>query len=129
MLNNTFPNPVESRGLGINFFRQFKQYCLVFPVVEGKKSKKLDVLYSISILLQKQWDFCSFLFSITDITPQLFSRLNHPESYVRQSVSELLCRVGQDAPHLIAYPAMVGCSTSLPKYLLNKSKEGDGKDT
>lgn len=61
-----------------------------------------------------------------DITPQLFSRLNHPESYVRQSVSELLCRVGQDAPHLIAYPAMVGCSTSLPKYLLNKSKEGDG---
>lgn len=65
--------------------------------------------------------------ALTDITPQLFSRLNHPESYVRQSVSELLCRVGQDAPHLIVYPAVVGCSTSLPKYLLNKGKEGEGK--
>lgn len=61
-----------------------------------------------------------------DITPQLFSRLNHPENYVRQSVSELLCRIGQDAPHLIVYPAVVGCSTSLPKYLLNKGKEGEG---
>ena len=66
---------------------------------------------------------------LTDITPQLFSRLNHPESYVRQSVSELLCRVGQDAPHLIVYPAVVGCSTSLPKYLLNKGKEGEGRAT
>ena len=69
---------------------------------------------------------CLFL---TDITPQLFSRLNHPENYVRQSVSELLCRVGRDAPHLIVYPAVVGCSTSLPKYLLNKGKEGEGENT
>ena len=45
------------------------------------------------------------------IIPQLFSRLNHPESYVRQSVSDLLCRVAQDAPHLIVYSAVVGCST------------------
>ncbi|KAK6170598.1 hypothetical protein SNE40_018955 [Patella caerulea] len=47
------------------------------------------------------------------IIPQLFSRLSHPESYVRQSVSELLCRVAQDAPHLIVYPAVVGSSTTL----------------
>ncbi|CAH1794898.1 unnamed protein product [Owenia fusiformis] len=45
------------------------------------------------------------------IIPQLFSRLNHPEQYVRQSVSDLLCRVAHDAPHLIVYPAVVGCST------------------
>ncbi|XP_064619648.1 serine/threonine-protein kinase SMG1-like isoform X2 [Lineus longissimus] len=45
------------------------------------------------------------------IIPQLFSRLSHPEAYVRQSVSDLLCRVAQDAPHLIVYPAVVGCST------------------
>lgn len=44
------------------------------------------------------------------IIPQLFSRLSHPEQYVRQSVSELLCRVALDAPHLIVYPAVVGCS-------------------
>lgn len=44
------------------------------------------------------------------IIPQLFSRLSHPESYVRQSVSDLLCRVAEDAPHLIVYPAVVGCS-------------------
>ncbi|GCC18493.1 hypothetical protein chiPu_0017960 [Chiloscyllium punctatum] len=35
------------------------------------------------------------------IIPQLFSRLNHPEVYVRQSICNLLCRVAQDSPHLI----------------------------
>lgn len=42
------------------------------------------------------------------ITPQLFSRLNHHEPYVRKRVSELLCRVAKDAPHLIIFPAVVG---------------------
>ncbi|XP_077590470.1 serine/threonine-protein kinase SMG1 [Stigmatopora nigra] len=42
------------------------------------------------------------------ITPQLFSRLNHPEAYIRQSICSLLCRVAQDSPHLILYPAIVG---------------------
>lgn len=42
------------------------------------------------------------------IIPQLFSRLNHPESYVRHRVSDLLCRVAEDAPHLITFPAVVG---------------------
>lgn len=46
------------------------------------------------------------------IIPQLFSRLSHPESYVRQSISDLLCRVAQDAPHLIVYPAVVGSSST-----------------
>ncbi len=55
------------------------------------------------------------------IIPQLFSRLNHPEQYVRQSVSELLCRVAMDAPHLIVYPAVVGCSgTSLDVKIVNR---------
>ncbi|MBN3303880.1 SMG1 kinase, partial [Amia calva] len=42
------------------------------------------------------------------IIPQLFSRLNHPEVYIRQSICSLLCRVAQDSPHLILYPAIVG---------------------
>ncbi|KAK5642069.1 hypothetical protein RI129_008236 [Pyrocoelia pectoralis] len=42
------------------------------------------------------------------IIPQLFSRLNHPEAYVRERVSEFLCRVAEDAPHLITFPAVVG---------------------
>lgn len=42
------------------------------------------------------------------IIPQLFSRLNHPEMYVRESVSQLLCRIAKDFPHLIIYPAVVG---------------------
>lgn len=42
------------------------------------------------------------------IIPQLFSRLNHHEPYVRKRVSELLCRVARDAPHLIIFPAVVG---------------------
>ncbi|KAH3864467.1 hypothetical protein DPMN_027485, partial [Dreissena polymorpha] len=46
------------------------------------------------------------------IIPQLFSRLSHPEAYVRQSISDLLCRVAEDAPHLIVYPAVVGSYTT-----------------
>ncbi|XP_055909160.1 serine/threonine-protein kinase Smg1 [Eupeodes corollae] len=42
------------------------------------------------------------------IVPQLFSRLNHHEPYVRKRVSELLCRVAEDTPHLIIFPAVVG---------------------
>ncbi|XP_067639367.1 serine/threonine-protein kinase Smg1 [Eurosta solidaginis] len=42
------------------------------------------------------------------IVPQLFSRLNHHEPYVRKSVSDLLCRLAQDRPHLIIFPAVVG---------------------
>lgn len=42
------------------------------------------------------------------IIPQLFSRLNHHEPYVRKRVSELLCRVAKDSPHLIIFPAVVG---------------------
>lgn len=44
------------------------------------------------------------------IIPQLFSRLSHPEPYVRRRVSELLCRVAEDAPHLITFPAVVGAA-------------------
>lgn len=43
------------------------------------------------------------------IIPQLFSRLNHHELFVRKRVSELLCRVARDAPHIIIFPAVVGC--------------------
>lgn len=53
-----------------------------------------------------------FVFLI-GIIPQLFSRLSHPELYVRQSISDLLCRVAHDAPHLIVYPAVVGSSTKM----------------
>ena len=49
------------------------------------------------------------------IIPQLFSRLNHPEANVRQSVSDLLCRVGKDSPHFIIYPAIVGASRRAEK--------------
>lgn len=51
------------------------------------------------------------MFILAGIIPQLFSRLNHPEPYVRQSISDLLCRVAQGAPHLIVFPAVVGSLT------------------
>ncbi|XP_071960703.1 serine/threonine-protein kinase SMG1-like [Antedon mediterranea] len=53
------------------------------------------------------------------IIPQLFSRLNHPEAYVRQSISDLLCRVAKDSPHLIVYQAVVGCPSSAKDNLEN----------
>uniref|UniRef100_A0A182M5Z8 non-specific serine/threonine protein kinase n=1 Tax=Anopheles culicifacies TaxID=139723 RepID=A0A182M5Z8_9DIPT len=51
------------------------------------------------------------------ITPQLFSRLAHHEPYVRRRVSELLCRVAKDAPHLIIFPAVVGSVQEEPSQL------------
>ena len=42
------------------------------------------------------------------IIPQLFSRLNHPVLIVRNRISELICRIASDYPHLIIYPAVVG---------------------
>ncbi|XP_057324226.1 serine/threonine-protein kinase SMG1 isoform X1 [Microplitis mediator] len=50
-----------------------------------------------------------------EIIPQLFSRLSHPESYVRTRVSELLCRVAENSPHLITFPTVVGAVTDHPK--------------
>lgn len=50
----------------------------------------------------------SHVFFFSGIIPQLFSRLNHPEAYIRQSICSLLCRVAEDSPHLILYPAIVG---------------------
>ncbi|XP_048758488.2 serine/threonine-protein kinase SMG1-like [Ostrea edulis] len=58
------------------------------------------------------------------IIPQLFSRLSHPEVYVRQSISDLLCRVAHDAPHLIVYPAVVGSSTKMDDADTNIKREG-----
>jgi PI-3-kinase-related kinase SMG-1 len=47
-----------------------------------------------------------------EIIPQLFSRLSHPECYVRTRVSELLCRIAENSPHLITFPAVVGAVSS-----------------
>ena len=60
------------------------------------------------------------------IVPQLFSRLNHPESYVRRSITELLCRIAADTPHLIVYPAVVGSQTMLSSSTGSSSNGGAG---
>ncbi|XP_004535156.1 serine/threonine-protein kinase Smg1 [Ceratitis capitata] len=61
------------------------------------------------------------------IIPQLFSRLNHHEPYVRKSVSDLLCRLAEDRPHLIIFPAVVGahqeCKESTPIYGFSSNKD------
>ncbi|XP_022255031.1 serine/threonine-protein kinase SMG1-like, partial [Limulus polyphemus] len=59
------------------------------------------------------------------IIPQLFSRLSHPEPYVRQSISDLLCRVAQASPHLIVFPAVVGCLTSKARVNLQQDTSCD----
>uniref|UniRef100_A0A1B0DPV3 Uncharacterized protein n=1 Tax=Phlebotomus papatasi TaxID=29031 RepID=A0A1B0DPV3_PHLPP len=51
------------------------------------------------------------------IIPQLFSRLNHHEPYVRRRVSELLCRVAEDSPHIIIFPAVVGAAEGQKSHL------------
>ncbi|KAJ0058451.1 hypothetical protein NL108_014651, partial [Boleophthalmus pectinirostris] len=76
------------------------------------------------------------------IIPQLFSRLNHPEAYIRQSICSLLCRVAQDSPHLILYPAIVGSlslggeaqsagaklPSALPTFLGSMQSDGLGEE-
>ncbi|CAF1174376.1 unnamed protein product [Didymodactylos carnosus] len=42
------------------------------------------------------------------IIPQLFSRLNHADSIVRDCVTNLLCRIAKDFPQLLLYPVVVG---------------------
>ncbi|CAF0784356.1 unnamed protein product [Brachionus calyciflorus] len=60
-----------------------------------------------------------------NIIPQLFSRLNHPEVYVRESVSQLLCRIAKDFPHLIIYPAVVGSQDGPTKIETVHSRKND----
>jgi PI-3-kinase-related kinase SMG-1 len=42
------------------------------------------------------------------LIPQLFSRLNHPDSFVRDYVTDLLIRIAKDFPQLILYSVIVG---------------------
>ncbi|XP_017030494.1 serine/threonine-protein kinase Smg1 [Drosophila kikkawai] len=51
------------------------------------------------------------------IIPQLFSRLNHHEPYVRKSVCALLCRLAESRPQLVIFPAVVGA---------NREQQGGG---
>ncbi|KAJ3272712.1 Serine/threonine-protein kinase smg1 [Terramyces sp. JEL0728] len=45
-----------------------------------------------------------------NVIPQLFSRLHHPEEFVRKEIANLICRIGGSTPHLIIYPAILGDS-------------------
>lgn len=62
------------------------------------------------------------------IIPQLFSRLNHHEPYVRRRVSELLCRVAIDSPHLIIFPTVVGAPQETVLDVINITKEDQEKN-
>lgn len=57
------------------------------------------------------------------IIPQLFSRLNHHEPYVRRRVSELLCRVAIDSPHLIIFPTVVGAKETVDVAKISDEEE------
>ena len=68
------------------------------------------------------------------IIPQLFSRLNHPVRAVRNRISELICRIAEDFPHLIIYPTVVGATSSLNeadkfyKHLTSVVEDADDAD-
>ncbi|XP_039962774.1 serine/threonine-protein kinase Smg1 [Bactrocera tryoni] len=66
------------------------------------------------------------------IIPQLFSRLNHHEPYVRKSVADLLCRLAEDRPHLIIFPAVVGAhqesKESTPPFLGTTLKDANASN-
>ena len=88
-------------------------FSIIFPNVMVFVSGNITLWSTVKIVLI----LCSLLYMCVyiGIIPQLFSRLNHPENDVRQSVSDLLCRVGHDSPHFIIYPAIVGASRRTEK--------------
>lgn len=64
-----------------------------------------------------------------EIIPQLFSRLSHPETYVRMRVAELLCRVAENSPHLITFPAVVGAVSGQRRvYSVVYQKDNDNEN-
>lgn len=101
-------------ALALDYRFAIKNDFLGFFVKTGRTWASLR---SVLMLTDQILSFCipqihRFLTTLSSspegIIPQLFSRLNHPEVYVRQSICNLLCRVAQDSPHLILYPAIVG---------------------
>ncbi|XP_032597282.1 serine/threonine-protein kinase Smg1 [Drosophila grimshawi] len=60
------------------------------------------------------------------IIPQLFSRLNHHEPYVRQSVCALLCRLAESRPQLVTFPAVVGANRELQATPLTSTSTSTG---
>lgn len=100
---NTFCKIALSFGL---FCKLVNWHFFMFSLCKTDVLLKIKFYHSISF--EEEWsEFSTFPLSL-GIIPQLFSRLNHPEVYVRQSICNLLCRVAQDSPHLILYPAIVG---------------------
>ncbi|XP_068152496.1 serine/threonine-protein kinase Smg1 [Drosophila tropicalis] len=63
------------------------------------------------------------------IIPQLFSRLNHHEVYVRKSVCDLLCRLAESHPQLVIFPAVVGANREVPKEKSANSREATAVTT
>ncbi|CAG8553655.1 2074_t:CDS:10, partial [Ambispora leptoticha] len=46
------------------------------------------------------------------IIPQLFSRLDHPESFVRQQICNLLCKIATSSPQSIVYHTVVALNSN-----------------
>ncbi|TPX67125.1 hypothetical protein SpCBS45565_g04070 [Spizellomyces sp. 'palustris'] len=45
------------------------------------------------------------------VLPQLYARTDHPEAFVRDTIADLLCKIGKTSPHLVVYHAVVESST------------------
>ncbi|KAG1138010.1 hypothetical protein G6F37_010859 [Rhizopus arrhizus] len=46
------------------------------------------------------------------VTPQLFAQLNHPNEFIRQVISKLICRICDEYPREIIYDVIVSSSSS-----------------
>ncbi|KAG0341867.1 Serine/threonine-protein kinase smg1 [Podila horticola] len=48
----------------------------------------------------------------TNIIPQLFARLDHPEKPVQSLIANLLCKIGDQSPQLIVFHCVVGANSA-----------------
>lgn len=65
----------------------------------------------------------------TTIIPQLFARINHPVATVRRLLTQLVCRIAVNSPHLIIFPAVVGSlqDNRMDLTTISQMSVGDGE--
>ena len=131
---------VRARGFSfhqtaVNAYCQFLSKCSGDGEMENIISATLKVTHmTVKYVFDLQQTLEKGLDSIPTrhwrkIIPQLFSRLNHPVKVVRDRISELLCKIATEYPHLIIYPAVVGSmSSSKDKFSKFLTLNDDGNE-
>ena len=76
---------------------------------------RILVKYGSNPTIQKQIELCLHTIPTQlwkDLVPQLFSRLNHSNNFVRSSLIDVIKKIATEYPHFIVYPTVVALNSS-----------------